>query len=109
MALALVTAGRRPRPPISATGARSPGLYPSCPLLDEYVRRWSQEDRELIDTYRHDQVQRSSKSNHALARTCKYLLEAAPSDFYQRSDVFGSAVLRKVPFPDPFVGLNLTN
>jgi hypothetical protein len=32
-------------------------LYPECRLsLDEYVRRWSEEDRERIGAYRHDQV-----------------------------------------------------
>lgn len=32
-------------------------LYPTCRLsLDEYVRRWSEEDRERIGAYRHDKV-----------------------------------------------------
>jgi hypothetical protein len=32
-------------------------LYPRCRLsLDEYVRRWSEEDREHIGAYRHDTV-----------------------------------------------------
>jgi hypothetical protein len=32
-------------------------LYPTCRLsLDEYVRRWSEEDQEHIGAYRHDKV-----------------------------------------------------